>query len=72
RVLHVLDPANAGYQQSLVRAETQALDDSVDAVWFKLLRAPDRFAHVDPAVFLDPAITSTEYVDRYSPAVPGH
>jgi hypothetical protein len=66
RVLHVLDPANAGYQQSLVRPETKALGDSVDAVWSMLLRSPDRFTHVDPAVFLDPAVTSTEYVDRYS------
>ena len=72
RVLHVLDPANAGYQQSLVRPETKAMGDSVDAVWSMLLRSPDRFAHVDPAVFLDPAITSTEYVDRYSLAVPSH
>jgi len=70
RVLHVLDPVNAGYQQSLVRAETKALGDSVDAVWSMLLRAPDRFAHVDPAVLLDPSVTSTEYVDRYK-VVPG-
>ncbi|MEX1907155.1 hypothetical protein L6241_02445 [Janibacter sp. Y6] len=66
RVLHVLDPANAGYQQSLVRSETKALGDKVDEVWSRLLRNPDRFAHVDPAVFLDPAVTSSEYVDRYS------
>jgi len=66
RVLHVLDPANVGYQHSLVRPETKAMGDTVDDVWSMLLRSPDRFAHVDPAVFLDPAITSTEYVDRYS------
>ena len=69
RVLHVLDPDNAGYQQSLVRPETKPIGDSVDAVWSMLLRSPDHFAHLDPAVFLDPAITSTEYVDRYSQAV---
>ncbi len=66
RVLHVLDPANAGYQHSLVHPETKAIGDTVDDVWPMLLRSPDRFADVDPAVFLDPAITSTEYVDRYS------
>lgn len=67
RVLHVLAPDNTGYQDSLVRPEHRAVGGSVDEVWTKLLRTPDRFVHVDPAVFLDPAITSSEYVDRYSP-----
>lgn len=67
RVLHVLAPANTGYQDSLVRPEHRALGSSVDEVWTKLLRSPDRFRHVDPAIFLDPTITSGEYVDRYSP-----
>lgn len=68
RVLHVLSPDNSGYQDSLVRPEHRAVGGSVDEVWTKLLCAPDRFLHVDPAVFLDPAIASGEYVDRYSPA----
>ena len=68
RVLHVLAPDNTGYQDSLVRAEHRAAGSSVDEVWAKLLRTPDRFVHLDPAVFLDAAITSSEYVDRYSPA----
>jgi hypothetical protein len=67
RVLHVLAPENSGYQDSLVRAEHRALGRSVDEVWAKLLRATDRFAHIDPATFLDPVVTSDEYVDRYSP-----
>jgi hypothetical protein len=67
RVLHVLAPENTGYQASLVRAEHRALGDTVDEVWAKLLRAPDRFRHVNPAVFLDASVTSSEYVDRYSP-----
>ena len=71
RVLHVLAPENAGYQDSLARAEHRALGSTVDEVWAKLLRTPDRFVHVDPKVFLDPAVTSNEYVDRYSPAA-GH
>lgn len=68
RVVHVLAPQNTGYQDSLVRAEHRAAGDSVDEVWAKLLRTPDRFHHLDPAVFLDPAVTSAEYIDRYSPA----
>lgn len=67
-VLHVLAPENTGYQDSLVRAEHRAAGGSVDEVWTKLLRTPDRFHHVDPVVFLDQAVTSDEYVDRYSPA----
>lgn len=66
RLLHVLDPANSGYQNSLVRPEHRAVGASVDEIWAKLLRASDRFMHVNPAVFLDPAVTSPEYVDRYS------
>jgi hypothetical protein len=68
RVLHVLAPQNIGYQDSLVRAEHRAVGGSVDEVWIKLLRTPDRFRHVDPVVFLDSVVTSDEYVDRYSPA----
>ena len=30
-----------------------------------MLKDPDRFRHVDPAVFLDPAVTSPEYRARY-------
>jgi len=68
RVVHVLPPENTGYQDSLVRAEHRTAGSSVDEVWTKLQRTPDRFRHVDPAVFLNPAVTSDEYVDRYSPA----
>ena len=67
RVLHVLAPENTGYQDSLARAEHRALGSTVDEVWTQLLRTPDRFLHVDPKVFLDPSVTSDEYVDRYSP-----
>lgn len=67
RVLHVLPPGNQAYQQSLVRPEHRRLGGSVDDVWVKLLRNTDRFQHVDPAVFLDEAVTSWDYVDRYSP-----
>lgn len=71
RVLHVLPPDNAAYQESLVRAEHRELGSTVDEVWGRLLRTPDRFRHVDPAVFLDEAVTSWDYVDRYSPTGTG-
>ncbi|MGI8753609.1 MAG: PGN_0703 family putative restriction endonuclease [Acidimicrobiales bacterium] len=65
RVVHVLPPANVGYQASLHGAAAKALGATVAEVWSKLLRRPDRFASLDPEVFLDPAITSEEYVNRY-------
>jgi hypothetical protein len=34
-------------------------------VWSRLLRLPDRFVQLDSAIFLDPQITSVDYVDRY-------
>ena len=69
RVLHVLAPENTGYQDSLARAEHRALGATVDEVWARLLRTPNRFLHIDPSVFLESSVTSDEYVDRYSPAV---
>lgn len=68
RVLHVLSPVNLAYQDSLPRPAHRALGDTVDEVWAKLLRLPDRFVHVDPKVFLDPSITCAEYANRYGPA----
>lgn len=66
RVLHVLPPENNAYQASLTRASHRALGDTVDDVWARLLRRPDRFQHIDPRVFSDPAVTSDEYSARYS------
>lgn len=66
RVVHVLPPANTGYQRSLHRPAQNALGSTVGEVWAKLLRGLDRFVSIDPAVFLDPAITSSEYVARYA------
>lgn len=70
RVLHVLDPANADYQRSIVRPEMKEFGDTVDQIWSFFLRSHSRFRHVDPAVFLNPTITSSEYVDRYGSATP--
>jgi hypothetical protein len=67
RVLHVLDPANTAYQRSVVRPEMKEFGDTVDEIWSFFLRTPSRFHHVDPQVFLDPAVTSAEYVARYGP-----
>ena len=65
RVLHVLDPANAAYQRSVVEPAMKEFGDTVDEIWSYLLRARSRFRHVDPRAFLDPAVTSEEYVARY-------
>jgi len=69
RVVHVLPPANEAYQQSLHRPEQQALGATVTAAWQQLLRKPGRFTSLDPAVFLDPDVTSAEYCRRYSNSI---
>jgi hypothetical protein len=66
RIVHVLPPQNEAYQGSLVREEHRALGTSVSQVWQRLLRRPDRYTVMDPAVFLDAALTSREYVLRYA------
>jgi len=69
RVGHVLAPANEAYQQSLHRPEQQALGATVSRVCQQLLRKPGRFTSLDPAVFLDPDVTSAEYCRRYSDGI---
>lgn len=70
RVVHVCPSANTAYQQSLQRPTQRALGQTVGEVWLRLLRRPDRFVSVDSALFLDPEITSHEYVMRYGGDVP--
>lgn len=70
RVVHVHPTANVAYQQSLHRPSQRDLGDTVGEVWATLLRHPDRYVEVDNSVFVDPSITSGEYVARYG-AVPG-
>lgn len=65
RVVHVLSPANVGYEASLPLPDHRAVGTTVSEVWQALIRRPDRFVAVDPAVFLDDEITSTEYIERY-------
>ena len=65
RVVHVLSPANVGYEASLPLPDHRAVGTTVSEVWQALIRRPNRFVAVDPAVFLDDAITSTEYIERY-------
>ena len=69
RVVLVLPPENDAYQRSLIRREHRAVGATVSQVWDQLLRTPDRFTTLDPAAFLTPAVTSDEYVLRYSPDV---
>src|SRR3712207_8319260 len=53
------------YQRSLQRPEHRQLGANVSDVWRVLLRHRDRFTSVDSSLFLDEAITSSEYVSRY-------
>jgi len=69
RVVQVAPCGNDAYQLSLARPEHRALGSSVSEVWQLLLRHQDRFVQVDSALFLDPEITSREYVLRYAPDV---
>jgi hypothetical protein len=69
RVLHVTPQGNEAYQDSLRRPEQRALGAGVAEVWQRLLRRPDRFTSVDSGVFLDPAVTSRQYVLRYGDPV---
>jgi hypothetical protein len=72
RVVHVLPKGNLEYQQSLTRPEHRALGAGVSEVWSKLLRHSERFLSLDSAVFLDPEITSYEYVTRYGSGTSHH
>ena len=68
RVVHVLARENLAYQRSFIAPALRGLGSDVDSVWSSLLKQPDRFVKVDPAVFLDPGVTSEEYVARYGGA----
>jgi hypothetical protein len=66
RVVHVRPAGNLAYQHSLEGMDAYTgLGDTVDGVWSKLVRRPDRFTTVDSAHFLNVDITSDEYVARY-------
>lgn len=65
RVVHVHPAANLAYQDSLHHDEHRALGSTVAEVWAALLTRPDRYVELDNSVFLDPAITSTDYAARY-------
>ncbi len=71
RVVHAQPTANAAYQASLSRPSHRELGATVDEVWHRLLRRPDRFTLMDSARFLDPAITSDDYVARYDGSMLG-
>lgn len=64
-VVHVLSPDNDAYQRSYVAPALRGRGATASEVWASLLRTPDRFSSLDPKVFLEPAVTSDEYVLRY-------
>lgn len=66
RILHVVPDGNGAYEQSITD-DHRALGDTVSEVWDHLLTSTARYQRIDSAIFLDPAITSTEYVSRYGP-----
>ena len=66
-VLHIDSPLNLAYQKSLFGDKTRELGSTVDEVWKRLLKSKNRFKQMDSSVFLDPNITSAEYVLRYGP-----
>ena len=69
RVVHVLPSGNTAYQTSLYGTLAPLLGSTVKEVWQRLLRYPDRFVSIDSAMFLDPQITSKDYVERYGDAL---
>jgi hypothetical protein len=72
RVVHIAPQANIEYQRSLPRAVHKSAGETVAAVWASMLRRPDRFLSVESSIFLDPAVTSADYVHRYSTLPRGH
>ena len=68
RVLHVLAPENTGYQDSSSEPNTAPSAAPSTMSGRSSCGRPTGSVHVDPVVFLDPAVTSDEYVDRYSHA----
>jgi hypothetical protein len=66
--VHVLSPDNASYQRSYVTPRLRGRGATVSDVWASLQRSPGSFVSLDPAVFLDPQITSDEYCLRYGPS----
>jgi hypothetical protein len=70
RVVHVLPKDNLEYQRSMCRPEHRALGASVSEGWAKLLRRSERFLSLDSALFLDPVVTSEQYVARYGDPAP--
>ncbi|MGY1621066.1 PGN_0703 family putative restriction endonuclease [Geodermatophilus sp. SYSU D00965] len=72
RIVHVLPPANDAYQASLTRPAHRADGTTVSEVWQRLLRHPDRFISLDPAVFTDASVTTDEYCARYGETAPPH
>ena len=69
RVVHVLAPKNTAYQASLPRPEHRAVGETVDEVWHKMLRFPDRFVALNPLYSSMRTSRPQPYVDRYAPVL---
>ena len=65
RVVHVSPPANTALRASLNRPSHHDAGSDVFDIWRAMVRRSDRFVTMDSAVFCDPGITSSDYVDRY-------
>lgn len=65
RVVHLRPSGNQDYELSPHRSAQRALGGTTSEVWAQLLRSPGRYTVLDSGVFLDPEITSSEYVSRY-------
>lgn len=65
RVLHVHDPADWDYLRTVPGPVQPLIGTTLDQAWRTLLRRPGRLLAIDPAVFLNTAITSQDFADRY-------
>ena len=66
-VLHIDSEGNTAYQKSVFGKKTRKLGTTVHEVWSQILKSKSRFMQVSNSIFLDPKITSAEYVLRYGP-----
>lgn len=67
RVAHVLPPANAAYELSILNTSAASAGDSTLTAWQALLRKPHAFVHVDPDIFSHPDASGAAYQRRYGP-----
>lgn len=69
RVIHVSPSGNAALRGSLNRPSHRLVGDDVFDIWRSIV-GEKRFTTVDSAVFLDPDVSSAEYMARYGTQSP--